>query len=280
MLRARVALLWIGSFALGVVACAQAGKGFGNTEADSSSDASASLPLDEDAGTTTTPEKDSGGSTPDAGEPDTGTGNEAGTCTKIGNTCGVNPQCGCTSLETCDLDSAGNAGCITAGVAQQGRACASTASCARGLTCIFGTCHSFCSNAGVACGTPGTNTCYQVQLQDGGAVPNFKVCQIDCDLRDANACGGTNAAGTAACVPDGQGHTDCESGGSVVENGTCSNAARCGPGMTCVSPVGQPQNAKCKKWCRVGVNADCGGAACTGFSTKVMVGTQEYGSCP
>lgn len=277
----RFAIVAAGISLAALAACAQAGKGFATTdEPTTQGDAATNEPVDEQDGSTQTYGNDSGVLKPDPGkdagsDPDTGP-----TCAKLNNACGVDPQCGCSSLETCDLDSNGTAGCISAGVAQLGRACAGTQSCARGLTCVFGTCRPFCSNANAACAVANTNVCTQVTLQDGGAVPNFKVCQVDCDLRDPNACGGTNAAGTAGCVHDGQGHTDCEAAGTVAENNACSNAARCAPGLICVYPSNQPNNLRCKKWCRVGVSADCGGQTCTGFSTKVMVGSVEYGSCP
>jgi hypothetical protein len=288
MTSARIAYLAAGtSIAAALVACAQAGGGFSTGEEDAKADAAASTPYSEedDAGVGTAPVGEGGAPTPknDAGSgTDSGgnTGSEAGSCQKISNACGVDPQCGCSSVETCDLDSAGNASCVSAGTGALGRACASSASCARGTTCVWGACRPYCSNEGAACTAAGTNVCTQVRLQDGGAIPSFKVCQVDCDLRDPNACGGTNAAGTAGCVHDGQGHTDCERVGTVPENGDCSGQNRCGPGLICVYPTAQPTQLRCKKWCRVGVSADCGGQACTGFTTKAMVGSVEYGACP
>lgn len=229
----------------------------------SSKDAGNSQPVTDGGGTT--PPKDSGSTQP------------ACSTTPPSNKCGVVDQCGCNATQTCDVkDTAGNVECVAAGTAGMGRACTSTAGCEKGLTCVFGTCHAFCSNT---CSIPGTNTCYQVQ-QGTAAVPNFKVCQVTCDLRDANSCGGTNAAGPAACVPDGAGATDCESAGTAAVNQTCSGTASapsCAPGLTCVK-LSNTSN-QCKRWCRVGTS-DCGSSTCTGFSTKIKVGTVEYGVCP
>lgn len=209
-------------------------------------------------------------------------GSDAGTCrrTAPSNACGHLDQCGCTLAETCDVvDTQGNVGCIAAGTAPMGRACTSTAGCQRGLTCVFGTCHAFCDNAGGACTAPNTGKCYQVELQSGQPAPNYKVCMIKCDVRDPNACGGAGAAGTAACVPDASGGTDCETAGARTLGQSCDNANRCGPALVCVV-TGGGASGSCKKWCRVGQNADCGGATCGGFSTKRIIDGVEYGACP
>ncbi len=162
-----------------------------------------------------------------------------------------------------------------------GKPCASTSSCARGLTCVFGTCHAFCNDTSKACTTAGTGACLNVQNMGGTAVPNFDVCLVKCDLRDANACGGTTTAGTGACVVDDKGNTDCESTtGTKTESQTCTGND-CGPGLVCVSVTsGGTTTSSCKKWCQVGT-ADCGaGKTCGGFGTKVIVDGKEYGACP
>jgi len=221
------------------------------------------------------PPKTDGGAT----ATDSGPQGPACTTTAPSNKCGLLPQCGCAAAETCDVkDTAGNVSCVAAGTATMGRACTSTAGCEKGLTCAFGTCHAFCSST---CSIPGTNTCYQMMQQNNAPVPNFKVCQITCDLRDANSCGGTNAAGAAGCVPDGAGATDCELVGTAQAGQACSGTAtapNCAAGLTCVQLANSSK--VCKKWCRVGTS-DCGGSTtCTGFSTKIKVGAVEYGVCP
>src|SRR6185369_16552335 len=101
-------------------------------------------------------------------------------------------------------DASGNTTCVTAGTAAEGHSCTTTAGCARGTTCVFGTCHRFCDDTTKACAGTGVGAC--INVQNGGAspapIPHFDVCLLKCDLRDANACGGTTAAGTAACVVD------------------------------------------------------------------------------
>lgn len=217
------------------------------------------------------------------------TGNDAGmeadapdTCVLAppSNKCGVSPQCGCTLAQTCDVpDSTGNAQCVIAGTAPMGSPCVATAGCAVGLTCLFGTCHAFCGNPGSACTLAKTGSCVQVKDSASAPVPNLSVCRIACDLRDANACGGTTAAGSGACVLDDNNETDCATAGTGTLNGTCSDSIQCGPALVC-TVAGGAATGTCKKWCRVSTN-DCGGTTvCGGFATKLMVGAVEYGACP
>lgn len=214
---------------------------------------------------------------PDDAGPDTG-GPDTCVRTAPSKKCGIAPQCGCTATETCDVqDSAGNVACITAGKGAMGVPCATSAGCARGLTCMFGTCHELCGNPGGKCTSPKTSDCIAVKNTGGTAVPNLNVCLVSCDLRDATACGGTTAVGTGVCMVDDKGVTDCQTGGTRTQGQVCTPTDDCGPALVCVTSAG---NSTCRKWCRVGTN-DCGGAiVCGGFSTKVMVGTTEYGACP
>jgi len=195
------------------------------------------------------------------------------------NKCGLAPQCGCTLAETCEVeDGTGAVDCVTAGLATMGSACVNTSGCARGLTCVYGTCHAYCGNPGSPCTEPKTGGCEQVNKADGTAVPNLSVCRVACELRDVNGCGGTSSAGTGVCQVDDLGNTDCAKGGTRTVGQTCGATDLCGPGTVCAgnATVGNT----CRKWCRVGTN-DCGGAvACTSFTTKVMAGGVEFAGCP
>lgn len=196
--------------------------------------------------------------------------------------CGVAPQCGCSSSETCDVvDTSGNVRCVPFGKAPMGRPCTATAGCAEGLTCVFGTCHAFCADPGSPCGEDGTGACIQVQAS-GGAIPNLAVCMVQCAPHDPKSCGGDTNAGVGVCLVDGDGGTDCQQAGTRKENQGCSPQDDCGSGLVCVTPTNA--SSTCKRWCRVGTT-DCGGSVqCQSFSTKVMVktasGSLEYGACP
>lgn len=229
----------------------------------------ASSPPVEDA--TTPPDSSDTGSPTDAGE----------TCqgTPPSNACGLVPQCGCADTETCDIaDLSGNVACVAFGKAPLGSPCTTTSGCAKGLSCIFGTCHPFCETAGAVC--PG-GSCLQLQSSQGDDIPNYKMCTVQCDLRDATACGGMTAAGTGVCSLDGSGGTDCRAGGNLTEKQTCSESALCGPGLACISyKQGTDTRSECLRWCHVGTK-DCGGTTtCQGFSTKLMVDGVEIGVCP
>ncbi len=195
------------------------------------------------------------------------------------NKCGLAPQCGCTLAETCEVqDGVGAVDCVTAGLAPMGSACVNTAGCARGLTCMYGTCHAYCGNPGSACTAPKTGGCEQVKNTGGTAIPNLSVCRIACDLRDATACGTTSSAGTGVCQVDAAGNTDCAKGGTRTVGQTCTPTDDCGPTLVCAGNV--TNGNTCRKWCRVGT-ADCGGAvACVAFAPPVVVNGVGYAGCP
>lgn len=244
-----------------------------------------------DAGTVTEePEQNSRPETPPPDDGPVGTGGDAGadtappdTCkrTAPSNACGLVDQCGCTLAQTCDIaDGAGAVACVTAGLAAMGAACVNTSGCARGLTCVFGTCHAFCGNAGSACTLAGTGGCEQVKDSTGASLPNFQVCRVSCDLRNVSGCGTSGAAGTGVCMVDDLGNTDCIGVDGTVRTAgqTCSDTQECGPGTVCAS-TGSSGNT-CHKWCKVG-STDCGGSVqCLSFSTPVKVGTDTFGVCP
>lgn len=267
-----------GVIAAVIVACSSdATRGNFGDEKDSGTPPEVTPPPPKNDGSTVDPDSATG----DGGNPEGG--GEPCTTTPPSNVCGLVPQCGCLNTETCHIDDdKGNVACIAAGKAKMGAPCTGTQGCLRGLTCIFGTCHAFCDAPGTACTAAGTGQCIQVQAGQT-AVPNYKVCLVKCDLRDAQSCGGTTAAGTGVCIVDDKGNTDCQEGGSKKELETCVGNGTfedCGPALVCVSVTsGGNTTQQCRKWCRVGMNADCGGKVCQGFGTKVMVGTVEYGVC-
>lgn len=194
-----------------------------------------------------------------------------------GAVCGLTPQCGCTSKETCDIaDTSGSVHCVAAGLAPIGAPCVTTSGCRQGLTCVFGTCHELCQLAGATCQTASKGECTQVNAPGGAPIPNFKVCRVECDVRDPTACGGITGAGSGVCMVDDQGRTDCAKGGTRGEDEACTPADECAPGLVCTTSAG---NNTCKRWCRVGEATDCTVGTCRSFSTKVIIRGVEHGVC-
>jgi hypothetical protein len=208
---------------------------------------------------------------------------DTGNCTVVppSNVCGLDPQCGCGSMGTCDVDFQkldGTTKCVqTMGSGMIKSACKMTTDCSAGLTCVFGACRPYCATAGAACGITGTGNCQQVQNTSMMDIVNLKVCLIACALDDANSCGGlpSNMSDpVATCVPTVSNTTDCETAGRSTT--TCGGqvAPFCAPGYACVN------SATCQKWCKVGGSGQCVGAqTCGGFTTRLIIGGVEYGSC-
>jgi hypothetical protein len=213
--------------------------------------------------------------TPDAAPPDAGT-----SCAPpaAGDPCGVDPQCGCPSTQTCDF-AGSTTGCVVSGNAPVGHACTVTEACQHGLTCFNGACRPYCSTGGDAgCATiDGGGPCVQIVDTDGGPIPGYDVCTFDCMLQDPNACGATGDL-YAGCVQDGLGGTDCALVGIVGLGGDCS-VSGCKPALVCVT---SGASSTCSPWCRVGLSpSDCGdGEACQAFSTPQTANGIEYGFCP
>ena len=237
------------------------------------------------AGVSSTEEPNDPARTPSATAPSspTQTGSDGGTVATAAppsgdcktaapsNACGVSPQCGCASAQTCDVvDSVGTAKCVSSGTAPMGHPCDATAQCAAGNTCIFGVCHAFCSDPSTACTLPRTGACAQIKTTEGAEIPNLAICRVACDLHDSATCG------TAVCRVDDKGETECQPKGTRNEGEKCTPDDDCGPGLVCTS---SSSSSACKHWCRVGAT-DCGaGKKCAGFSNEVKVRGVVYGAC-
>ena len=203
---------------------------------------------------------------------------DASTCTRVGpgQACGVAPQCGCSANQTCDLNGTGDSSCVgPAGLGVAGNHCVNAAACQVGLTCGYGqSCRPFCKTPGQACGGSNLGTCIQLKDRNGGAVPNFFVCEIKCELQDPSSCGfGSGCFQSSVTV----GASDCYSAGTKGLNQVCVYADDCQAGYGCVGFGGGTY--RCKKWCRVG-QSDCGGTTCAGFSPALVVNGVSYGTCP
>jgi hypothetical protein len=199
---------------------------------------------------------------------------DTGNCKVVppSNVCGLDPQCGCGAMGTCDVDFQkldGTTKCVqTMGSGMIKSACKMTTDCSAGLTCVFGACRPYCSMDMATCPQPGTKICHQLTANNMN-VPNLLICYLDCALDDANACGGANEA----CVYGGPNETDCRdvTGANMT---TCNQQTpMCSPGYVCLT------NNTCAKWCKVGGMNTCGNKTCNSLQTKVIINNQEFGIC-
>jgi hypothetical protein len=222
----------------------------------------------------------------DASVPDTG----AATCTTVApnNRCGLDPQCGCGSNETCDVtnEATGATSCVTAGGATLGRPCVQTGDCLAGLACIFGACRPYCTTASSKCSVPGTALCVEDQGEDDTPVPNKNFCTLTCDPRDPSAVCGTN---TCEWFPDEYAPntiSDCNMPGPVLPYDgpdSCFTDDDCQPGFACGELP--DYGYECESWCRIGMNSDCpnspGNLKCVDvFGAKApVIGGVKEGLC-
>ncbi|MDB4941776.1 MAG: hypothetical protein JWP97_1310 [Labilithrix sp.] len=205
----------------------------------------------------------------DASVPDTGAACKA---VPPNDKCGLDPQCGCGSNETCDVtnDTNGATSCVTAGAATVGRPCFQTGDCIAGLACVFGACRPYCGTALSKCTVAGTSLC--VAVLDGADKPitNKNVCTINCDpMNPAGVCG-TNACHWFDTYYAPEKVTDCNYGGTTPALGTCVDTSDCQPGYACIDHPSSKIGFECEKWCRVGQDSDCDQAS--GFRCKDVFG--------
>lgn len=250
-------------FAL-VAACATSGVGGGPGTDGGKKDSGITEP-DSGGGTDSGTTKDSGGGT------DSGGGN----CVKSppSNVCGVYPQCGCGTQQTCEVDQTaldGTSSCIQAGSTGLGQACNQTAgTCAPGLTCIWGQCHAYCGTDGAMCTNANTNYCVNLTDNSQNPIPNLLVCHNDCELASSSSCGG----GSEGCIYFDVDKVDCY---PVGTSSTCSSTnPNCAPGNVCVN---NGSTYFCAPWCRIG-GSDCTSGTCNAFGTPPTVNSQQYGYC-
>lgn len=204
---------------------------------------------------------------------DTGGGGSCTPAVGTGSTCGTFPQCGCSAGENCDIiQTDGKAECQSAGSAGLNEPCSALGDCVKGASCIGGLCRPFCGGDSDCGGGKCVNATYTPTGSSTPVdVPGFQICFTSCDpISPSSKCGSQNCTllddGTATCV----------GAGSAKGTGACTaDPNACAPGYVCLS------SGDCLHWCRVGMSGDCvsSGGTCTSFSTKVYLGSVEYGVC-
>lgn len=194
--------------------------------------------------------------------------------------CGIAPQCGCSSSDTCDLDDTGNKACVPAGTGVAGRPCLGTRECARGLVCSSGVCRAPCETVGASCTGAREGACgpYPKAETGAGSSIQYTACAVTCDYGDEGSCGfkpGDLIA--AACVyRPSTNAVECLKVRNVqLQSGVCNADAECGAGRVCVPSAGF---SSCRRLCKMGDPTSCGG--CGAFATPRVVAGVTYGFCP
>ncbi len=175
--------------------------------------------------------------------------------TGAGNSCSINPNCGCSEGETCRVNDDQTMTC--SGIGERGYMdwCSTQDHCGDGLSCIAGLCRPMCV-PGVSECIPGQGEC--VLTIKSEAVDTY-TCSGDCDPVDPNSsAGGRIRCGTGAvCLPtwDPQmfPHALCVS--ENPEHGPRAKGGDCSDDVDCASGLGCDAAGTCRHWCRT--EADC-----------------------
>lgn len=196
----------------------------------------------------------------------------------------VVPQCGCAAGEMCVIgtptpDNPDARACTAAGTAMPGETCASNADCAPGSMCVntgVDLCLEFCSDDGL-CNAPGGQCLVTLVDSTQQPIPNATLCSLNCDPITNTGC---NAGGCALGQEEVSMElfTLCQGVGAGTQGATCVDNGDCAGGHGCfTTDIG----LQCLKYCGVTPSkGSCtGGTLCSGFTTPVIVGNQEYGVC-
>lgn len=193
------------------------------------------------------------------------------------NKCGLAPQCGCGTNETCDVtnEATGATSCVTGGAGTLGRPCNLTGDCVAGLTCAWGACRPFCNGPLTKCTEPGTGLCVTIDDENDKPLPNLTVCTVACDPFDPKGVCGTNSCHWFESQYKPHKISDCNYPGPGILKATCEADRDCAAGLLC---LGQ----KCEKWCRIGQAGDCAAnAKCTDYfgADAPVIGGVTRGVC-
>lgn len=219
-----------------------------------------------------------------------------------GSPCGIDPQCGCMSMQACTIIdyTGGGTTCQASGTVPDYSICTGTGAgqCKAGSACVDGVCQPYCKNASEC---PGAyRGCDQVQAS-GTDVPGFLVCSQRCDpLNPTSTTAPYAGCGPqVSCLPSPSGETNCvaPTDSSGTEDQPCGDSllnpknpvqSDCAPGYACVnvSPIPGFNVFSCEKFCHVGSNTDCvslnsdaGTYSCSSLSPKQLAGAVEIGIC-
>ena len=201
--------------------------------------------------------------------------------------CDLHEQCGCTAVQTCDLNFTTLMGNACRGITAMGReadTCNNVAACDRGYVCVGSggnsTCQRYCQTD-VDCDGPRGQCAIQLVGPNSTPLAGAVTCSSNCDPVAA-----TNAACPASWTCDlfsvtyqgaAKPIADCRPAGAAGQGATCSATVACAAGFTCVNTGGA---SVCAKICPRPANTGCpGGTTCGSFTTPLVIAAQEYGAC-
>jgi len=262
--------------AVGAMACAEASSEFdGGTGFDALVNPNVDARVND---ASSTPTIDAQQGTPDAGS----------TCPSA--PCDLVQQCGCSSPQVCDLDSAAlpSGGTECRDVLNPGNEdddCGGVFDCASGHVCIGGTCRKYC-NVDPDCSGDGGICIVQLTFGDPATdIPGAITCTRSCNptLPASNGCPPSEQAchvfqyDPNGIADDGDEVllTDCTPSGTAGNDATCTSGGNeCLPGYDCVNTG----SLVCKQNC-VMPGGTCAVGACTGYTEPLLINGTEYGVC-
>jgi hypothetical protein len=214
---------------------------------------------------------------------DSGTG-DSSTTPIDANGCATQPcdiltQCGCPSIEACDLE--GEVGpataCRGASGGTEAATCATSTACEPGYTCAYfgavGSCMRYCGTD-ADCGAPRGKCQYQLVDPNNQPIPGASLCSSNCDplsINDPLCPAGWGCEVFTTIV-------DCGLAGAGTQGQECSDTAPCTPGYNCTQFSSGP--SKCARNCSPPSNAGCpASTTCSAYTPPLVLGGTQYGVC-
>lgn len=203
-----------------------------------------------------------------------------------GNGCATQPcdvltQCGCASLESCDLNEGGT-GTVCRGTSggKEGASCDVAEACAGSYTCAFvgdkGSCERYCAKD-ADCIAPRGQCATPLVDNNNQPIPGVLLCTSNCD---PTASGDSLCAAGWGCDLVNYGNrqaVDCFPAGTGTQGQACSATAPCAPGYTCNGPSG---SLTCRRICAPPANTGCPApTTCAAYTPPFVVGGTQYGEC-
>lgn len=202
-------------------------------------------------------------------------GREFGRCCPMpaGFDCDWASSCGCASNETCSAAASPVCRPINRLAVAVYAACAGDRDCPGFHTCQQGVCMRQCVAAS-DCGWSGA-VCLPIE---GASFPGAGVCSRNCDvLSTGQPAAGFQACGAGSmCKPlesAGGGVFTCVPLGLVEEDGACTSAVECAPGLACSAGL-------CRPFCVPGQDGCDGGETCDELDPPLpVVAGRTLGAC-